>query len=217
MGHRAVFCLLFESQAYSQVVSLLKQKALILKKTLYQESDLILKVLTGEGEKLDVMAKGALRSKKRFGGGVLEPLNYVELTFAPNKNQNNHWRHLNEATLIYDYSLVRTDYDRIKLALYFLKVITKIELESGSSYVFDLLLHALRAVEKAEQLAILKCQFEVKLLYRQGVLLIDSDLEPFLKTSMYDSQQLMKYNVQDMVRRTSYEMENYFEQLLELS
>lgn len=195
----------------------LKQKALILKKTLYQESDLILKVLTSEGEKLDVMAKGALRSKKRFGGGVLDPLNYVELTFAPNKNQNSHWRYLNEAQIVYDYALIRTDYDRIKLALYFLKVISKMELESGSSYVFDLLLHALRAIEQTEDLMILKCQFEVKLLYRQGVLLMDSDLEPFLKTSMYDSKKLLMYNVQATVRRSSFEMENYFEQLLEMN
>lgn len=195
----------------------LKHKAIILKKTLYQESDFILKVLCDSGVKFDVMAKGAAKSKKRFAGGVLEPLNYIEMVFAPIKNQNSHWRYVNEAVILYDYAKVRTDYDRIKLALYFLKVITKMELESGSTYVFDLLLHALRAVESTEHLSILKSQFEVKLLYRQGVLLMDSELEPFLKTSMYDAKSLFKRNVLDIARRTSYEMENYFEQLLDLS
>lgn len=196
----------------------LKKKAIILKKVAYQESDLILKVLTSTGEKLDVMAKGAQKSKKRFGGGVLDPLNYIELTFAPQKNKTSTWFYLNEAQIIYDFSQIRTDYDRIKMALYFLKVVTKVELESDSSYVFDLLLHALRATESSPNLNILKCQFEIKFLFKQGVLLPDEHLMPFLKASLYDSSKLPSGPMlESTIRRSSFEMENYFEQLMDIS
>lgn len=196
----------------------LKKRTIILKKVAYQESDLILKVLTSSGEKLDVMAKGAQKSKKRFGGGVLDPLNYTELTFAPKKNKNSTWLYLNEAQMLYDFAGIRTDYDRIKMALYFLKVVTKVELESDSSYVFDLLLHALRASETVGNLNILKCQFEIKFLFKQGVLLPDEELSPFLKASLYAPSGIPTGpNLERIVRRSSFEIENYFEQFMELT
>lgn len=52
----------------------------ILKKSKFSESDLILQALSEEGEKVGFFVKGALRSKKRFGGGV-EPTHLIEVVY----------------------------------------------------------------------------------------------------------------------------------------
>lgn len=184
----------------------------------FREADLILKFLDSEGEKLEAIARGAKKSKKRFSGGLLEPLNFMELSFSlPSQPSSQLWT-LNEAQLIYDFAGLRVDYDRIKLALYLLKLVTRVDLESGSSEVFDLLLHALKSAETSQHLSILKSQFELKFLHKQGVLGVDKEVLPFLKASLYEGHTLKDLSYRESVlRRSSFEIENYFEQFLELS
>ena len=58
-----------------------QNRFIILKKMKYGESDLILHAISMQGEKLSFIARGALKSKKRFGGGVLEPTHFVSFTY----------------------------------------------------------------------------------------------------------------------------------------
>jgi DNA repair protein RecO (recombination protein O) len=147
------------------------ERVIILKSIKYQDTDLILHAINKQGGKLNFIAKGALRSKKRFGGGVLEPLNYIEVNYKNSKNSENlSW--LNEAKLISDFSGLRKDYSRLELALYFAKVIDKVTFlgELHSPDCFNLLGHSLKVAETTDKLDFLKTLFELKLLYFQGVL-----------------------------------------------
>jgi DNA repair protein RecO (recombination protein O) len=195
-----------------------KVRGIVLKKILFQESDLIVKALLTNGEKATFFAKSALKSKKRFGGGLLDPLNYLEFQPGPKKTDSE-IIFLNEAQMVYEFPLLKTDYDKIKLALYFLKVLNKVEISGldDSSRVFDLLLHTLRSLEKCKKHSVLKAQFELKFLSLQGVLEMTPDLEIFVKSSLYDCDKIsLGPSVEHVLRRSSFEVENFIEQVFEV-
>ncbi len=54
-----------------------KTRLIILRTIKYSEADLIVHGLNTEGARINFMAKSALKSRKRFGGGVLEPTHYM--------------------------------------------------------------------------------------------------------------------------------------------
>lgn len=149
----------------------LVDKVIFLKSTKYGDSDLILQALNRSGGKINFIAKSALKSRKRFGGGVLEPLNYVEVTFKPNSDPDK-LHILNEAKLINDFPNLRKDYDRLELGLHFVKILDKVSMNEDihSPENFNLLGNSLKQAEVSERLALLRCMFEVKLLQAQGVL-----------------------------------------------
>lgn len=147
-----------------------KNKVFILRKTRYGDNDLILNCLTPDGARLSLFARGALRSKKRFGGGVLEPTHYVHVLYDDKGSEK--LATLKEATLIQDFAGLRSDYARIEAGLYFVKLVAEVvkEGEIDSSEVFNLLGNTLKAAETSANLDHLRTHFEVKLLASQGVL-----------------------------------------------
>lgn len=151
-----------------------KQKVFILRKTRYGDNDLILNCLTPEGARISLYARSALRSKKRFGGGVLEPTHYVHVLYENKQSgRSEHPLHtLKEATLIQDFPGLRTDYARIEAALHFVQLVATVvkEGEVDSAEIFNLLGNTLKIAEKTSRLDHLRTHFEVKLLGNQGVL-----------------------------------------------
>ena len=191
-------------------MSLEQDKFIILRKIKYSEADLILHALSHLGEKQSFIARGALKSKKRFGGGVLEPTHFVSLTYKA-ANEQGRLHVLQEATLIHDFAGVRKDYGRLELALHVLDCVSKVSQEGdqNSEFLFNLLGHTLKAIEISEDTLVLKMHFYLKLLLQQGVVSPEPWMAPFLKTKMADSNQLKDYrqrvdeelgNVEVMVR-----------------
>ncbi|MCB0356025.1 MAG: DNA repair protein RecO [Bdellovibrionales bacterium] len=146
-------------------------RVFVLRAIKYSEADLVIHALNKQGEKLNFIAKSALKSKKRFGGGVLEPLNYIEISYKENKDLDK-LHILNEAKIIDDFSGLRTEYERLELGLYFLQVIDKVSFsgDQHSPDSFNLLGHALKQAQTTTKLNLLRCLFELKLLQYQGVL-----------------------------------------------
>jgi DNA repair protein RecO (recombination protein O) len=165
-----------------------KSKVFILRKTRYGDNDLILNCLTPEGARVSLFARSALRSKKRFGGGVLEPMHYIHVMYE-DKGQHR-LNTLKEASLIQDFAGLRTDYARIEAGLYFVKLISEIvkEGEVDSAEIFNLLGNTLRAAETSLQLEHLKTHFEVKLLANQGVLPHEHEEQTLLALSIIDHE-----------------------------
>jgi len=141
----------------------IQSKVFILKKIKYAESDLILNCLNSYGARINFIAKGALRSRKRFGGGVLDPLNYVQTSYQEKKNSDSLVL-LKEATLIEDFPGLRSSYDRLETGFHFLKLILKLSREGvmDGNEVFHLLGNALRSAETSRNLHLLRTQFEMK-------------------------------------------------------
>lgn len=150
---------------------MITQKAIILRTIRFGEADLVIHALSQEGEKLKLFARAALKSRKRFGGGVLEPTHYVSLSFKPAKDEEG-LASLNEASLIESFMGIRKEYDRIQLALHFVNLIDRLSLEGmpDSKSLFDLLGNAMKELEISSRLSFLKTHFELKLLFFQGVL-----------------------------------------------
>ena len=156
-----------------------KDKVFILKTTRYGDADLIVNCLNAQGARISFFARSALKSKKRFGGGVLEPTHYIEAMYENKQGSSGAERlhTLKEAHLIQGFSGLRTDYERIELALYLLKLVSDVvkEGEIDSADIFNLLGNALRAAETTSRLDLLRLHFEVKLLSNQGVLPVEPE------------------------------------------
>jgi DNA repair protein RecO (recombination protein O) len=187
-----------------------KDRFIILRKIKYAEADLIIHALSPRGEKLAFIARGALKSKKRFGGGVLEPTHFVTFTFKQ-ANEHGQLNVLQEATIVNDFPGLRTDYDRLETALHILDCVSKVSQEGDrdSEFLFNLLGHTLKSLESTPDVLVLKMHFYLKFLLQQGVVNAEPWMAPFLKTNLADSEKLIPYrqtvddemyNVEQMVK-----------------
>ncbi len=172
-----------------------KEKVFILRKTRYGDADLILNCLTPRGARISLYARSALRSKKRFGGGVLEPTHYVHVLYEDKSGTSaaeQPLHTLKEATLIEGFDGLRTDYSRIELGLHFVRLISEVvrEGEVDSEDLFNLLGNTLRIAQTSEKLDRLRTHFEVKLLANQGVLPVELEEEFLLKTPISEHEKL---------------------------
>jgi len=163
-----------------------KDRVFILKKTRYGDADLILHALNPKGARLSLFARSALKSKKRFGGGVLEPTHYISVLYdeKTHRQNENPLHSLREALLIDDFPKLRSDFERLETALHFVQLVHDVSREGDvhSQEIFNLLGHSLKAAEVSTQLGHLRTHFEVKLLAQQGVLHIQEDEAKLLRT-----------------------------------
>lgn len=176
---------------------------IIIKKVRYSEADLIITALSSKGEKKSFLARNALKSKKRFGGGVLEPTHYVKLTFQ-SKEDRQQLNILEEAHLINDFSFLRSNYDLLEFSLQTLECIYKVSLEGdqNSEALYNLLGHTLKNLSSEGlslelDLPILKLQFYLKFLAEQGVLELEPWMGPYLRTNLSDHVKLQERIKQD--------------------
>lgn len=194
-----------------------QDRFIILKKIRYGEADLIIQALGSDGSRTSFMARSALKSKKRFGGGILEPLHFVNFTYNETHNSTGNvfggasgLKNLKEASLIEDFKDIRTSYDKLELALFVLSCVSHVSLEGDqhSEFLFNLTGHTLRAVAKTENLDILRLHFCLKFLYQQGVISIEPWMSVFLKTNIIDSALLAEdKSVQLMVEHYLHSIE----------
>lgn len=162
-----------------------KDKVFILKKTRFGDSDLILNCLSAKGARIGLFARSALKSKKRFGGGVLEPTHYVHVLYedkSGTSSAENPLQTLKEASLINDFPGLRSDYSRIETGLHFVRLINSVvkEGEVDSADLFNLLGNSLKAAETSEHLDRLRTHFEAKLLANQGMLPVEEPEDEIL-------------------------------------
>lgn len=163
---------------------------ILLKKVRYGESDLIITGISASGEKKSFLARSALKSQKRFGGGVLEPLHHVKLSYS-DKAGKQQLSVLDEAQLLNDFALLKKDYDLLQFGLFAVECITKVSQEGDnlSDSLYNLLGHCLKNLSAENlnyplHLPILKVQFLLKLLLEQGVLEQQPWMTPFLATPL---------------------------------
>lgn len=164
-----------------------KIKAFVLKATKFSEADLIITALSQSGCKISLLAKSALKSKKRFSGGVFQPTHYIEMQIKK-RSQPDRLPFIQEANLIKDFIGLRKNYDRLETALFVIDCLLKTAQEGTSpdSSLFNICGHSLAILEKLESidLSLFQIHFIIRLLHDQGVLNRESWMEPFLCTSI---------------------------------
>ena len=143
---------------------------IVLKRSRFEESDLIVRALTPQGAVIAFIAKGAVKSKKRFTGGVLEPGNFIGVEYKKSRSSSLHF--LRQAWFLKRFDKIRDCYDRLNMALHFLSLVEKIGQEGveDSSDLFNLLGNSLKALESSTHLSSLQFVFEFRLLWIQGIL-----------------------------------------------
>ena len=176
---------------------------ILLKKVRYGESDLIITGISAEGEKKSFLARSALKSRKRFGGGVLEPLHHVKLTYS-DKSDRQQLSILEEAIILNDFDLIKKDYDLLQFALFAVECVFKVSQEGDnlSDALYNLLGHCLKCLASSgldyeEHIPIIKIQFYLKLLANQGVLDPESWMKPYLATPLSEYLKLERVATMD--------------------
>jgi DNA repair protein RecO (recombination protein O) len=172
-----------------------QDKVIILRKTRYGDADLILNCIGLKSGRISLYARSALKSKKRFGGGVLEPTHFVQVVYedkSSSASSENRLHTLKEALLLDGFDDLRLDYSRIEAGLHFVRLISEVvrEGEVDSLELFNLLGNTLRAAEKSMHLDRLRTHFEVKLLAQQGVLPVEAEEATLLKAGIAAHDQI---------------------------
>lgn len=174
-----------------------RDRLIVLRKLVYRESDLIIHGLNIQGAKVSYLAPSAVKSRKRFGGGVLEPTNFIEVIYQPKgKNPSGSLIRIQEAQVIKEFPGLRRSYEVIQASLSFLGLIDQIGQEGDlhGEDLFNLLGHALQvlSLEEVPSLVFFRLHFLLKFLYQQGVLNLEEWMVPFLQTALRDHRVLIK-------------------------
>lgn len=163
----------------------MKERAIILRTIKLGESDLIVHTLNSQGGRMNFLARSALKSRKRFGGGILEPTHYILAHYKPGTSRDDEapLHHLNDAELIKGFNGLREKYERLEVALHMVQIVAKVAQPGveDAADLFDLLGNGLFAAESSHRPELLKLQFDTKLLYVQGVLPPSPLLNPFMR------------------------------------
>ncbi len=148
-----------------------KDKIIVLQNIRHLESHLIVKGLNEKGQTLSFFASFALKSKKRFASGVLEPGGCIQVEYRLSKKEGG-WNRLIQAHPLNKFIKIRQDYERLRLALYFLKMFNQAGQEGmeENPELFHLLGNTFTALETSLDLESLKLFFEIRFLFLQGVL-----------------------------------------------
>jgi len=189
----------------------LRDQIIVLKNHVFAESDLIVRGLNSKGQQLSFIAKGALKSKKRFNGGVLEPSSYIQVEYRSSKKS---LHRIQQAWFLKDFSKLRKNYDRLNLALYFLKVVNQISQEGeeeDSKELFHILGNALAFAEHSHCLDSLKLFFQMKILFLQGVLPKEYSLPEVLSHPLYEHNnfKMETPHKQELIKKLDQSLQHY--------
>lgn len=168
---------------------------IILKTMKFKETDLIVYALNPKGGKQHFLARGALKSKKRFGGGVLEPLNYVHLAFD-NRKEKSEFIPLSEAKLLDGFEGLRRDYDRLQTGLNILKdtFYATVEGSDDNASIYNVLGNTLKKLESVQDPHLLRLHFRIKLLFYSGYLPNEEGIfNPFLEEPVHNCEKLKPF------------------------
>jgi DNA repair protein RecO (recombination protein O) len=141
--------------------------AILLRKTRFSDTSLIVTWFTNEHGRLKTVVKGALRPKSRFSG-VLDLFFECEIAFARSTKSEVHT--LREAVLREPRENMRTDFPRVALGSYFVELIEyATEPEQPAPELFDLLQRAFAHLDKAAATRRAMLHFEKELVRFLGI------------------------------------------------
>jgi len=134
--------------------------AIVLSSINYGESDAIVNFYTQDYGRLGGIAKGARRSRRRFGG-TLEPFSYGRLIFV----KKGELVRVDQWDILQGFHGIRMDLERIAYGSYLLELVsTMLKEGQRNQKVFSLLLNTLSILEERKRPEVLTRAFEMRLL-----------------------------------------------------
>jgi DNA repair protein RecO (recombination protein O) len=145
---------------------LFNSEAIVLRSINLSESDKLVTFMTNRYGKIKCVAKAARKIKNRFGASI-EPLSHIRLIYFGKENQTLY--RLNHSDIIHSFQRIRDDSQKIYTGIYFSELIdTLIPEMHPDANAFRLLHEGLKTVEDVENLGILSCIFEMRLMCIAG-------------------------------------------------
>jgi DNA repair protein RecO (recombination protein O) len=141
-------------------------RALVLRKTKLGEADLIIALLAADGRQVRAVAKGARKTRSRFGARV-EPYSVVDLLLHTGRSLEV----IAEAEMLSSHDAIRADLDRTQAASVVADLLDKISVEGQAEpKLFLMALATLDAMDTApvEALPLLVSAFLLKALAMHG-------------------------------------------------
>ncbi len=147
-----------------RIPRVIRTPAIVLRHRRLGEADRIVTLLTPGRGKVDVIAKGLLRSKSRMAGH-LEPLTLVELVLAHGRSMDV----VTQAQTIDAFPAIHSDLDRLSAGMYLLELADRITVEHAEAEgLHDLLHAALVRLARGDGQQVVQRTFELALLEATG-------------------------------------------------
>ncbi len=144
---------------------ILKTIGFILRAIKFRESDLILTVLSRDYGKISLIAKGARRTESKFGA-ALDLLTLSELVFYDAENL----KLLKEASIIEDYRAIKSDYERLTLALHTAHLLNQlVEEHHPDRTIFEFLQGFFGELSSVKNLELAAVAVKLKLMRALGI------------------------------------------------
>jgi DNA repair protein RecO (recombination protein O) len=141
-----------------------KTEAIVLRYRRLGEADRIVSLLTPHRGKIDVVAKGVLRSRSKLAGH-LEPGTHLEVVLAQGRNMDI----VTQAQTLDAFAALHEDLDRLSAALYTLELADRLTVEHAEAgAVYRLLLRALARLARGDGLQVVTRTYELELLDATG-------------------------------------------------
>lgn len=141
-----------------------KTEAIVLRHRRLGDADRIVTLLTPARGKIDVVAKGALRSRSRMAGH-LEPLTRTEVVLAHGRSMDI----VTQAQTVDAFAALHRDLDRLSTGMYLLEATDRLTFEEADVHtVYDLLHAALVRLARGDGLQLVARTFELRLLDATG-------------------------------------------------
>ena len=144
-------------------MSLLKTRAIVLKKLRLNEADNILTLLTSEGSNISAIAKSIRKTKSKFAGR-LEPFSVIDLVLYKGKTLYT----VTQVNTVKDNRHIH-DYDNFVIASAMAELINKVTFEKGDdAKIYQLLIDSLELLINTENKDFLLVVFDWKIMQLLG-------------------------------------------------
>lgn len=130
------------------MTKIIKEKGLVLKTKAYRETSKIVTIFTEKSGKLTLLAKGIRKSGSKTAA-IIDPLNLIEFVYYFKANRE--LQYLSNAEFIRNYSHIKSDYNKIKVAFNILELTNLFTHEAQVDQKFyELVVGTLDMLDKTE-------------------------------------------------------------------
>ncbi len=98
---------------------ILKDRGFVLRKKKFRETSKLITIFSENAGKLNLIAKG-VRSPKSKSSAILEPINFIEFVYYD--KQTRELQYISNADFIDDFSSIKSDFEKIKIAFVVLEL-----------------------------------------------------------------------------------------------
>ncbi len=131
------------------MTKILKDRGFVLQKRKYRETSKLITIFSEKSGKLNLIAKG-VRTPKSKTSAVLDPLNLIEFVYYDKPTRD--LQYISSADFIEDYSKIKSDFEKIKVAYLIVELTDIFSFEGQSNEeLFNLISNELKKLDDGSE------------------------------------------------------------------